>query len=212
MTNSVAVVILTKNPKSFLVECCYRYFVNNTTIIFELFFVDIAEKSVFECRKDFIANCEQDYICVVPEDYFLGLNWLEDLIHAYMKDEKAGIISIRNGSENCYLSPIQVDDEFGSEMILENVFKTPNNWVEGLLFFSKGRIKEHLDNCNKLFVKNHEDIALCMQLSLNGYINYYIRKQTAISLKNDTKEQRTDEQIKEFKTVVNQFVKEKINE
>jgi GT2 family glycosyltransferase len=212
MNKSVAVVIFTTQPSSFCIKCCYTYFVNNTTILFELFIVDTAERNVFDCRKEFIGNCEQDYICIIPEDYLLGKNWLENLIHHYKKDEKAGILSIRNGSENCCLSPIQVDDEFESEMVLENVFKTPNNWVEGLMFFEKKRIIEHLDSCSKLFIKNHEDIALSLALSLNGYTNYYIRKQTAISLKNDTKQQRTDEQIKEFKKIVNQFVKEEINE
>ncbi len=206
----IAVAIFTENPKSFLVQCCYRFFVNSTSIVFDLFIVDTTGKDIFGCRNEFIANCKQDFICIIPEDYLLSKNWLEDLIHAYKKDEFSGILSIRNGSENCYLSPIQVDDDFKTEKILENVFKTPNNWVEGLLFFEKNRINKHLECCNKLFVKNHEDIALSLSLSLNGYTNYYIRKQTAISLKND-KEQKTDEQIAEFKKIVNQFVKEEIN-
>ena len=212
MSTSIAVVIFTENPKSFLVRCCYTYFSNNTTTPFGLFIFDTKSKNIFDCRNKFIENCKQDYICIVPEDYLLDVNWLEDLLHAYKKDEWAGILSIRNGSENCYLSPIQVDDDFKNEKILENIFKTPNNWVEGLLFFEKTKVQVELNNYNKLFVKNHEDIALCMKLSLNGYTNYYIRKQTAISLKNDTKEQKTDNQINEFKKIVNEFVKEKINQ
>ena len=208
--STIAVVIFVENSQSFLTKCCYTYFANKTTVLFKLFIVDTNGESIFDCRNKFIENCEQDYICIIPEDYLLDINWLEDLLHAYKKDEKAGIISIRNGGENCYLSPIQVDDDFKTEKILENVFKTPNNWVEGLLFFEKSRIEKHLESCNKLFVKNHEDIALSLSLSLSGYTNYYIRKQTAISLKND-KEQKTDEQIAEFKKIVNQFVKEEIN-
>jgi hypothetical protein len=208
----VAVAIFTQNPNSFLIKSCYTYFVNNTTILFDLFIVDTENKNTFDCRNEFIANCEQDYICIVPEDYLLDINWLEDLLNAYKKDEKAGVLSIRNGAENCYLSPVQVTNDFESELILENVFKTPNNWVEGLLFFEKNRVKEHLDSCSKLLFKNHSDIALCLALSFKGYTNYYIRKQSAISLKNDEKQKRTDEQIKDFKKIVNQFVKENIND
>jgi len=204
----IAVVIFTENPKSFLINVCYTQLVNATTILFDLFIVDMEGRSIFDCRNEFIKNCEQEYICIVPEHYIVDQNWLEDLVNAYKKDAKAGILSIRKGDEDCVISSIAVDD-YSTEQVLENVFKTKTNLVEGILFFEKDKAKIDLDNYSTIFVKNHEDIALSMKLSLNGYANYYIRKQTAISLKKD--EERTGEQIIEFKKAVNEFTKININ-
>jgi len=204
----IAVVIFTENPKSFLVNVCYTHIVNATTILFDLFIVDMEGRSIVDCRNEFIKNCEQEYICIVPEHYIVNQNWLEDLVNAYKKDAKAGILSIRKGDEYCVISSIAVDD-YSTEQVLENVFKTKTNLVEGILFFEKDKAKIDLDNYSTIFVKNHEDIALSMKLSLNGYANYYIRKQTAISLKKD--EERTGEQIIEFKKAVNEFTKININ-
>ena len=205
----IAVVIFTENPKSFLVNVCYTHLVNATTVLFDLFIVDMEGRGIVDCRNEFIKNCEQEYICIVPEHYIVNQNWLEDLVNAYKKDAKAGVLSIRKGDEDCVISSIAVDDYSTTEQVLENVFKTKTNLVEGILFFEKNRVKIDLDNYKTIFVKNHEDIALSMKLSLNGYANYYIRKQTAISLKND--EERTEEQIIEFKKEVNEFTKININ-
>jgi hypothetical protein len=144
-----------------------------------------------------INACKEKYLCIVPINYLVNKMWLEDLYYNYRNCPEAGVISIRNGFEKIFISPVMFHNELNQE-VLKNVWVSNNGSVEGLLFFNKEKIKSYYDE--NLDAVNCEDIDFTFNCFCQGYQNFYITGQNAIRLtfaknKNYVEKKKSDLEI-----------------
>jgi hypothetical protein len=89
-----------------------------------------------EIKSMFMVESKEEYLCIMPNDCYVGKNWLEELIYNYTQCQNTGIISIKNQATKCSLSVLPYNSD-KLEIDLSNVWLGENNFVEGLMFFNR---------------------------------------------------------------------------
>ncbi len=173
--------------------------------------IKLSEKvSKSSALNQFIKECKEQYVCIVPTNYLVGLLWLEDLLYNYKNCPDAGVISIRNGFDKIFISPILFQDE-NSQDILKNVWVSNSGSIEGILFFDKEKIKTYFDE--NLDAKNCEEIDFTFDVFCKGFQNFYITGQNAIRLtfgKNKDKYEKSKNDIEKVNKKWNEIIKQNI--
>ena len=119
----------------------------------------------------------QDYCCIFPINILVNEFWCEELLSEYTMCETAGIIGIRNGFQNLELTTILHKSE-EAEGTMKNVWISDNNLIEGILFFSRDKLKKIGNFYTKLDAPGYEVAEFCFRFSAHGYNNYYLLKHT----------------------------------
>jgi hypothetical protein len=133
-----------------------------------------------KCYNELLLN-DADYYVILPINAIVNEFWLEDLVITYEKVEKSGILSIPTGFEKLKTTTILHKTTQGSEDVLKVVYKEENNFIDGILFFSKSVLDEvgKFDpNCQQAFFKND----FSWRVGMMGYQNFYIKNQQIIEL------------------------------
>jgi hypothetical protein len=132
-----------------------------------------------EIKSMFMIESKEEYLCIIPNNLYVGQNWLEDLIYNYTQCQNTGIISIKNQTTKCKLSVLPFDSD-NDEIELKNVWLGDNNFVEGIMFFDRKM-------ANGLYplmfgkeekINGYTDDEMSFVSNLMGKNNFYILKQS----------------------------------
>lgn len=147
------------------------------------FHQEYSEVSVSKAMNLLLKRVSEKFCVLFPVNCFVHNHWLEDLIHFKKTIHNSGCISIRNGFEKVEFMPVLHHSPVLPEDELLNVYVTENNSVEGLMMFEKSTIDEKVGFFDEqLTEKGCEHLEFCFRFTLNGFQNFYIRKQTLIKL------------------------------
>lgn len=136
---------------------------------------------VAEAWNLIIQHSYQNWVCIFPMNILVRENWAEDLMAEYLSSEKAGVISIRNGTEKLSLIPVihkcETKDDY-----FKNVWFNDNNFVEGIQFFHRDRMKPVGVFDTSLNAVGYEQFEWSFRFHANGFTNYYIPEQSCVKL------------------------------
>jgi hypothetical protein len=136
--------------------------------------------NISKCYNELLLN-DADYYVILPINTIVNEFWLEDLVITYEKVEKSGVLSIPTGFEKLKTTTILHKTTQGSEDVLKVVYKEENNFIDGILFFSKSildKVGKFDPNCQQAFFKND----FSWRVGMMGYQNFYIKNQQIIEL------------------------------
>ena len=168
------------------------------------------ELSLSDCYNLLFTTC-QDNICILfPVNCIVDNYWLEDLISSLNSVDKAGCVCIKPIENKIDFTPV-LTDTFIEENILENVIQTTEHInsviaVKSEIVSQVGKIDSDLN------ATGFELSEFALRVKVNGFNNFYIRKQSLFKMPFDNKvlfPKITKENIKKFKETVNLMFKHK---
>jgi len=134
------------------------------------------QKSLTECYNYLLQTVYQEYCIIFPLNCIVGFNWLEDLITSAEKIENFGCVCIRPIGMEIQFLPVLHTSILEPEDYLENVIET-RDAINTVVLFKKeltsivGNFDVHLQS------PGFELSEFCFRIKVNGFQNYYIRKQ-----------------------------------
>lgn len=136
------------------------------------FKISIAYNRLFK-----MLEAKHDFVCLFPSDILVSENWLTDL-HFYLKTiDNSGIVAIKSGRENVFLTPLLVYDS--EETKLQWV--TNNEFVSGVCLFRKEILNEIGGMDMKLNATGYEMEDFCYRVTSGlAKRNFYITKQESV--------------------------------
>jgi hypothetical protein len=158
------------------------------------------------CYNILLKNLDEEMACFFPINCFVNQYWAEDLIHNYHLCSNPGILGIRNGGENVKLEPLLYSCEIKGDYF-QNVWLENDMLMEGLIYFNKTKVGFVNENIDLVGVEFFE---YSCRFILNGYLNFYIPKQTCFKIDYPSQilfPMKTTLAIKNFKKEVNRMVK-----
>jgi hypothetical protein len=130
-----------------------------------------------------LQNIIEDNCCIFPSNIYVNKDWLANIELSSDTCIDAGIISIKNGTEETTSMPLLHRTE-NTDDVLKNVHVTKTNDVEGIMYTKT-------ENLKKIGYLNHElpyscsYIDLCFRFTSKGLKNYYLSEETCFQLESE---------------------------
>jgi len=167
--------------------------------------------SLAECYNLLLTTAGNNNCVLFPVNCIVYYNWLEDLNTSLEMIKDCGCACIRPTNTKIEFSAVLKHSLFDGEDIIENVLHT-NEKVSTVIAFKPDILKAAGVFDVNLNANGFELSEFCLRVRVNGYNNYYIRKQAVYKMpfKNEVLFPKiTDESILKFKETVNLMFKHK---
>ena len=167
--------------------------------------------SLSECNNLLLTTAGENNCVLFPINCIVDNNWLEDLSTSLQMIKNVGCACLRPTNAKIEFSPVLKESLYAGEDVLENVMQT-NEKVSTVLAFKPEILKVAGVFDVNLNAHGFELSEFCLRVRVNGYSNYYIRKQTVykMPIKNEILFPKiVEENIVKFKETVNLMFKYK---
>lgn len=164
-----------------------------------------------ECYNILLTTCDKNICVLFPVNCIVDNYWLEDLVTSLDTIQNCGCACIRPVGSKIEFSPVLTKSLFDKEDSLENVLVT--NDQTNTVIAIKQEIVQQVGMIDKdLNAPGFELPEFALRVKVNGFNNYFIRKQSVFKL--DIKDEVlfpkiTKDSIKNFKETVNLMFKYK---
>jgi len=159
-------------------------------IVFEYIIYEESKAILSEIYNDALIQINSseifNYTCIFPFNILVDEHWLEDLIFCYenynqdlIEKKTPGILSIKTDfDKDLELSTIWLSSKDDYEGGAYQVWFRKNNFVSGIMFF---KIIDDIKFKN-IGAVGFEEEQFSFEYSINGYSNFFIRKQVGVKL------------------------------
>ena len=151
----------------------------------------------------------QEYCCLFPINCIVNKNWAEDLITNHTLCNNAGVIGIRNGSENIKLEPVLFNCETKDDYF-QNVWVSENSTVEGVVMFKRQSLFDVGVFDERLNAGGLEVNEISFRYVVRALRNFYIPKQTCVKVNIENEilfPKRTKDSIKNLMEAIDIMIK-----
>jgi hypothetical protein len=142
-------------------------------------------KNLASLKNKLIERVTEKYICFFPANLIVNIYWAETLIENYHNFVDAGVVGIRNDSDNLFFKPL-LRHHATKEDYLENVLSNDTDSVEGLIFFQRdlfqGEQPYDIDLEAPLEAPGYSDMQLSYLVKNKGFNNFYCKEQIALKI------------------------------
>lgn len=168
-------------------------------------------KSIAECYNFLLQTVYQENCVFFPVNSLVDYDWLEDLITSLNTIQNCGVACIRPIDTKIIYTPLLHNSFEQEDDYLENVISTRDK-INTIVAFKRSIIDEvgifdaYLDSAG------FEISEFCFRSKLNGYNNYYIRKQSCYPMQLDNEvlfPKITKENVDKFKEAIDTMYKVK---
>lgn len=167
--------------------------------------------SLPECYNLLLTTCGENNCVFFPVNCLVDYNWLEDMLYGLQSIKKCGFVGIRPVGAKIDFSPVLKNSLFSEEDLLENAMQV-SDMVNSVVCIKPELLKTIGRIDNDLNATGFEIAEFALRAKVNGFANYYVRKQSAFKMpfKNEILFPKiTDENVKKFKETVNLMFKHK---
>jgi hypothetical protein len=167
--------------------------------------------SLAECYNFLLQTVYQENCVFFPTRFLVDNEWLEDLLTSLDTIQSCGVACIRPIDTKISFTPLLHNSWHEEDDYLENVIATRDK-INTVIAFKKKVVDEVGTFDVRLNSPSFEISEFCFRVKINGYNNYYIRKQSCYQLPIENPilfPQITKENIENFKQAIETMYKVK---